>query len=156
MRTYFSKKAYFIFLILEIILAYKNFPQLLENSGTPYISQLTRLIINPLFYSFLYSIIFIKKIKTVGYDGFTNLMSMCSTGDFEKIKEPTENFESQINLQDKGGYTALMYACSNGNLEIVKFLLQLGANKNLQTKKGNTALYFAEKGNHSKIVELLK
>ena len=155
MRTYFSFKAYFVFLILQILLAIYQWPQRLEYDETPVIGTLANLILNPIIYTFLYSIIFIKKTKVVGRDGYTSLMSLCKSGDLVKIKTSTENFDLQVNMQDTGGYTALMYACSSGGLEIVKLLLDMGADKNLQTKKGNTALYFAEKGNHSEIVKLL-
>jgi len=156
MRTYFSKKVYFVFLFLQILLAFYQWPRRSISEDAPLIGTITNLILNPLLYTFLYSFFLIKKTKVIGRNGFTNLMSLCIKGDFEKVKEATSAADSQINSQDDGGYSALMYACSNGNLEIVKLLLQLGANLNLETKKGNTALYFAEKGKHSDVVAMLK
>ena len=156
MRTYFSKKVYFVFLFLQILLAFYQWPRRSVSEDAPLIGTIANLILNPLLYTFFYSFFLIKKTKVVGRYGFTNLMSLCINGDFEKIREATSAADSQINSQDDGGYTALMYACSNGNFEVVKLLLQRGANQNLQTKKGNTALYFAEKGKHSDVLALLK
>ncbi|KYN35188.1 Protein BAT4 like protein [Trachymyrmex septentrionalis] len=64
----------------------------------------------------------------------------------------TEN----VNLSDDFGWTPLMSAAYYGHLEIVKFLLNLGANKKTRDKSGLTAAQLALKRNYLNIVALLK
>lgn len=61
-----------------------------------------------------------------------------------------------VNVSDDFGWTPLMSAAYCGHLEIVKFLLNLGANKKTRDRSGLTAAQLALKKNYLSIVALLK
>ncbi|XP_067212101.1 G patch domain and ankyrin repeat-containing protein 1 homolog isoform X1 [Linepithema humile] len=61
-----------------------------------------------------------------------------------------------VNVSDDFGWTPLMSAAYCGHLEIVRFLLNLGANKKTRDRSGLTAAQLALKKNYLSIVALLK
>jgi len=61
---------------------------------------------------------------------------------------------ADMNAADDNGYTALMFAAANGHESVVKFLLEIGANRSLVTGKGSTARQLADRRGHMQVVPL--
>ncbi len=62
---------------------------------------------------------------------------------------------NNVDAKGSGGYTAIMFAAQNGYDDVVATLIAAGANVNVRS--GSTsALSLATRGNHTKVVELLK
>jgi len=127
-----------------------------DSQGMVYLIRLLLLIGTKIFNIHLFSpFFFSKRSKTVGKNGYTKLMDLCSQGNYADVKSTFDDFLQDLNVQDKSGYTALMYAVSSGNYDLVKFLLDNGANKNLNTINGNDAVFFAKKYKHDEILKLI-
>ncbi|XP_013097767.2 G patch domain and ankyrin repeat-containing protein 1 homolog [Stomoxys calcitrans] len=73
----------------------------------------------------------------------------------EKLRQL--NFEGQdVNACDAYGWTTLMMAACEGNVEAVKYLLQLGVDRDIKDKAGNMAKDLARKKGHFHIEQILE
>ncbi|XP_073812244.1 G patch domain and ankyrin repeat-containing protein 1 homolog [Musca autumnalis] len=67
------------------------------------------------------------------------------------------DYEGQnINVCDNYGWTALMMAACEGHVEAVRYLLELGVDKDIKDKSGKKALDLARKKGHFHIESLLE
>ncbi|XP_061392972.1 G patch domain and ankyrin repeat-containing protein 1 homolog [Musca vetustissima] len=64
--------------------------------------------------------------------------------------------DQNVNVCDGYGWTALMMAACEGHEEAVRFLLQLGVDKNIKDKSGKTAMDLAKRKGHIHIQQLLE
>jgi len=86
------------------------------------------------------------------------VMAICwaaANGDLNELQRIVAS-GTDLNEADYDGRTGIHLAASEGNLEIVQFFILKGANINPVDRWGGTPLVDAKRGNHKKVIELLK
>ncbi len=76
-------------------------------------------------------------------------------GDLHEIQRLVAS-GADLNEGDYDGRTAIHLAASEGQEEIVRYLIAKGVNINPRDRWGGTPLADAMRGNHTKVIELLK
>jgi hypothetical protein len=92
-----------------------------------------------------------EAFKSIGAEGFNELMYHAGKGDSLKIKALLEQGSLDVNARDDKGATALVYAVMNNQLATASLLLRQGASAIIATNKGLTPQKIAENNNLSEM-----